>query len=491
MAYLFGPGRGNEHSDMRVIAADAALGVLDGQRLDARRDRAEVLALGQRLDFARKAFGTEVPGGHVWHMSLALPAGEHLADEQWAEVAREAMDVLGFSGADGKAPCRWVAVAHGESRTENEHIHIAVTLVRGDGTKASIWNDRRKMSKFAAEVERRFGLFVVEGRAGAGRPGLSRAELERASSTSTEPERTRLARMVRAHAQASVDEAEFARRLHGDEQLLARPRFAAGGRTAVVGYSVALAPAGPEKPLWFGGGRLGADMTLPRLRTHWPDGQQPEAVTAWKWMGTPGREVRKLAEEAWPAAREEIERTTQRLKGLDPGDAAAWAGAAWEAAGVFATLSVRFEPDGGPMGRLSDELAALSRRRYDQAPARRATQISGLRGVAMVCRQASRNGGDAAMATLVIAMVVIVKAIEATRIAKERTRALREETAAVERILAAVQQRQGSLSPRAAAARLTSPAADRLGIVPGSGSGSQQRPPRPPAPQRPGPDRGR
>jgi hypothetical protein len=48
-----------------------------------------------------------------------------------------------FAGPDtGKADCRWVAVRHGLSTNGNDHIHIAVSLVREDRTKASVHNDR-------------------------------------------------------------------------------------------------------------------------------------------------------------------------------------------------------------------------------------------------------------------------------------------------------------------------------------------------------------
>ena len=43
--------------------------------------------------------------------------------------------------ASGKAACRWVAVRHGLSTNGNDHVHIAVSLVREDGTKASTHND--------------------------------------------------------------------------------------------------------------------------------------------------------------------------------------------------------------------------------------------------------------------------------------------------------------------------------------------------------------
>jgi len=504
MAYLFGPGQENEHrenvhTDMRVIASDGALGVVAGQRLDVSVDRAEVVALGQRLDFAKRMFGTEVPGGHVWHCSLSLPAGEELTDEQWAAVAHGAVEAMGFTETGGKAGCRWIAVNHGTSSAGNAHIHLAVNLVRGDGTKASIWNDRRTMSKYAAKVERELGLFVVEGRAGAGQRGLSRAELERAASTATEPERVRLARIVRGHAVASADEAEFARRLLDDDQLLARPRFAAGGQTAVTGYSVALLPEGSDRPLWFGGGRLGADLSLPKVRTRW-SGDPAEAVGAWAGRGTPGREVRVLAAEAWPAATAEIQATTARLVAFGAMDAGTWAGAMREAAGVFAVLSTRLEPEGGPLGEVADALAALSWPRHESPRARRAKAVAGLRGVAMVCRQASRNGDDATVA-LIIAMFLCVKAIQRARLATEHAAASKRLLAAVQRATstplafpAEVVDEPAAIeksvrATRSAAARSTSPAADRA--APNRPAGPPPaRPPSPPQ-RRPGPDLGR
>lgn len=500
MMYLFGQGqeprqdqpvhRGlNVHTNMRVIAADGALGVVDGQRLDADDDRQAVLALGHRLDFAKKMHDVDVPGGHVWHCSLALPAGETLTDAQWAEVAREAMDAMGFTEASGKAPCRWIAVHHGTSAEGNDHIHLAVVLVRSDGTRASIWNDRRTMSKFAAAMEQRYGLFVVEGRAGAGKPGLSRAELDRAAKDSAEPERVRLARAVRAHAAASADEGEFARRLRGDGQLLARPRFAAGGQ-AVVGYSVALAPDADHQPLWFGGGRLGADLSLPKLRTRWPE-RAAEAVASWSGRGRPGRETRSLVPEAWSAARVEVENTTAQLRALGPMDGGSWAGAMREAGGVFAALATRPELTGTELTEVADVLAVLSQRRHGQPRARRPKAVSGLRGVAMVCRQTSRH--DDGIAALIIAMVICVRAIQDARHAAAQAAAAQ---ARLNAVLTRIEQRAGLAAEpapseqsaraerRAAAARSTSPGASPAG--PG-------RPPLPPArpPRgRPGPGPG-
>lgn len=73
----------------------------------------------------------------VWHCSLSLRAEEGaLTDQQWGDIANDFVDAMGFTEASGKAECRWVAINHGTSENGNHHIHVAVSLVREDGTKA-------------------------------------------------------------------------------------------------------------------------------------------------------------------------------------------------------------------------------------------------------------------------------------------------------------------------------------------------------------------
>src|SRR3546814_3025211 len=52
----------------------------------------------------------------------------------------------------------------------------------------------------------------------------------------------------------------------------------------VAGYAVARGPVGDERPVWFGGGRLARDLSLPRLREGWPDSPQTAqgAVDEWR-----------------------------------------------------------------------------------------------------------------------------------------------------------------------------------------------------------------
>jgi hypothetical protein len=300
ISYLFGPGRHNEHVDQHLVAgyADAVFTAPDrlweSEPGVQRQVQKEARDLGWQVEYPRSRWGTEVPRGHVWHCSLAIRSGEgQLTDTQWAEAAHAMIDALGFSGADGKAPCRWVAVRHGLSAEGNDHIHIAVNLVREDGTKASTWNDYRKAGAVCAGLEERFGLQHVAGRmTGRSVPEPSRADQEiSAARGEDEPLRTRLERKVRACSAAARSEAHFIAlaRAHG---LLIRPRYNTGDRTRVTGYAVAdrdgrhafSIRTGARGPIWFGGGKLASDLALPRLRERWQADAtvtSMEALAAW------------------------------------------------------------------------------------------------------------------------------------------------------------------------------------------------------------------
>ena len=184
-----------------------------------------------------------------------------------------------------------------------------VTLVAEDGSKASVHNDRPRAQKACRELEQRFGLRRIEARTReAGSRGLKHGELaadrrrgrevgdrgEHAERSS----RQTLERIVRACATASRDESEFIHRLR-DEGVRLRPRYAEGGIEKVVGYSVRLPGAdhGPHRSVWYGGGRLARDLTLPSLRRGWH--QDPElqrrAVSAWS-SSTPASSAERQAE---------------------------------------------------------------------------------------------------------------------------------------------------------------------------------------------------
>ena len=90
-------------------------------------------------------------------------------------------------------------------------------------------------------------------------------------------ERAVLRNMVREAAEQARDEADFFARLRGTGMGV-RVRFSEIDPGQVTGYSVSLpGHSGRDgAAAWYGGGRLSADLTLPRLRRRWdPTGSSP------------------------------------------------------------------------------------------------------------------------------------------------------------------------------------------------------------------------
>ena len=223
-----------------------------------------------------------------------------------------------------------VAIGHGLSTAGNEHIHVAVSLVSEEGTKASIWQDRVALSSACGEFERAYGLTIVDGRSREGLPGVSRAEDELARRRGRpEAARDPLARHVRAASVASRDEAEFVRRLRA-EGVIVRPRFAQGRSGEAVGYSVALRPAQPRQEVtWYGGGRrLAKDLALPRCGN---SGSTPPPLRPCGGpSGPPAAVERVLAEQGWSVAADRVAEVSRHLEHLSPTDAPRWAAVARE-----------------------------------------------------------------------------------------------------------------------------------------------------------------
>jgi len=392
MRYLFGPGKANEHRDQRVIASGVALWAEEGRTLSAE----EIADLGASLDAANDSYGKNPSGGHIWHVSLSLPPGDRsLIDEEWGEIATSLMVALGFE-RETLVPAAWVAVGHGTSAQGNQHVHIAASLVRLDGSRVEVWQDRKTLSRACAEFEHAYGLTIVDGRAGKGMPGLSRAELERtAREHLAEPPRISLARIVREASVASKDEAEFVRRLRGSGALV-RPRFETGGEKAVVGYSVALRTRAADTPIWFGGGKLAKDLTLPHLRQFWEVSKNEQRAAVVEWSAAksvaPGREALHGHPDDWRRAVAAVE----RLRAVPVSDLAAWRGAAREAAGVFAAWSRRLEGNSpGPLAATADALARSAQSRPGEPPPERGV-VRDFRGVAAIVAQ-SQLGRDSPM----------------------------------------------------------------------------------------------
>lgn len=468
MTYLVGPGRHNEHTEPHLVAGDGALMAwYDDNELG--RDSA--LAIARHLDKPRAAYGVEVKGGHVWHCSLSLRADEGtLTDGDWGKIARDFIAAMEFDDNQGtKAPCRWVAVRHGLSTNGNDHIHIAVNLVREDGTKASVHNDFRRAQAAARALETKYGLEELESvraeratrgydpaereaqarararakyerartKMDAGTPPWERLDgMERqariAAELRTDQPRYLLSLKVRGCATASRSEAEFVRRLRR-EGLLVRPRYADGRTDVITGYSVAARPEAGERPIWYGGGQLGRDLSLPRLRDGWEDTPTGAMDAAAEWNAAkrgrrvvaPGREATEPTARQWVQQQERLSKLVDRLSEVPVEDRDTWATVARQTAGALAAWSNATEETPGDLAAAAEALSrsAQTYRRTVRPEKARTIAIS---GAAMLLASAARGGqGTVAQAVMLRQLIRLSERVADAAVAARDARQAR------------------------------------------------------------------
>lgn len=444
LGYLAGPGRSNEHTEQHLVAGTPFVMALHGEAV---LDRAEAMAIARALDEPRRLLGVEVTravkvhepatgapvidpvtgrqrvervDANVWHCSLSLAAEDgQLTDEQWGRISTDFVARMGFAGQGiGKADCRWVAVRHGLSKNGNDHVHVAVSRVREDGTKAHVPYDLRLSQRVCRDLERDYGLTVLHERdrelpARGVVPGQREAAQRRGA---VEVDSQRLERTVRAAAAASVDEGEFVRRVR-QAGVLIRPRYAAGRDDVVAGYSVALRPSTGERVVWHGGGRLARDLTLPRLREEWPDTVHGATGAVAEWQATaknpwryepvnPGREVTAPAADVWQRYASDLEQLRTRMQSVPMTDRVAWAGAARQAAGGLAAWSQRLEPTPGPLAAASRALAQSAQVRAWEGRAQPARVTTSLAGSAVAVLTVGQAGNRTAAELMMLRELV-------------------------------------------------------------------------------------
>ena len=381
--YLLGNGRREEHQDPQLVAGSPEATRHAAGRLLELRDAGP---LAEFLDEPREAFGVRVTirerdqegrvaghrDAHVWHCSLSLhPDEPALSGERWGHLAERFVGELRFAGEDTGSQCRWLAVSHGPSMGGSDHIHLVVVLVAEDGSKAVVHNDRPRAQAACRQLEREFGLRELEARSrGGGERSIEPGELESdrrrgrpvgdRRNGDERPEggsRRTLERLVRACAVAAGDEANFVATLRG-EGVVVRARYEPGGTSKVDGYSVALRPPDGERPVWFGGGKLSRELTLPRLRENWPALGPAQLADAWQTRGQRQARTRVSPSiELQAQCARELEAMQQLLREVPAGEHGTWAHVARAASGVFAAWSLRMEPEPGPLAYASRTLA--------------------------------------------------------------------------------------------------------------------------------------
>lgn len=98
---------------------------------------------GMRAEFAAARALRPKLGRACAHISLSLPPGERLTDEQWQQAATRYMEKMGFENAP------WAAWRH----TDTDHDHIHIVAARIDMVSGQTISDSRNYAKGAKIVQ--------------------------------------------------------------------------------------------------------------------------------------------------------------------------------------------------------------------------------------------------------------------------------------------------------------------------------------------------
>lgn len=417
VTYLFGPGRYNEHEGQRLIAGSKMIeagfrGVELAADPHARR------ALAQEFDSAWRQVRRErglplIPvdgerargaarADRVFHGVLSLGDREgQLSDEKWAELAHDFVQQMDFVDSKNGADCAWMAVHHGASKDGNDHLHIAVNLVRDDGRR---WNDRqskRRTAQAAARVAAKHSLEVTfDKELTSGIGNVSRPEWERARSANREPDRIVARRILEGAALAASTEADFVRTARA-AGLIVVPRRGTAQSASPVGYSVKVRDS--KDGIFYSPSKMDKSLGLEALRQRygWGLRSQVDAVPVWhERKSVPAGSVFRL-----PVA-DRIREVRSDLEG-ERADVH-WRRAARDASTVLGAWSVSADaPQDKYLARASDALLKAAQ------PRRSSTGeiVGGAAQTMVTVSQAASTNDTAARLALLMQMMQLVDAI--------------------------------------------------------------------------------
>lgn len=261
LAYLYGPGRHDEHLDPHIVVGFAMLGMPD----PGRNPDATLTQLARHLDepvrLRNSEFGKKVTD-HVWHCPVrAAPEDRHLSDTEWADIAQQIVEAAGIAPPGDDLACRWIAVRHAD-----DHIHILATTVREDGRRPKLHDSGIRVGDACRQVEKDYGLRQLKkGDRTAGRRP-TQAEMHKAERLGWEQtSRDWLQDRIRAaipHAGSAEDLLAY---LEADG-IAVKPRRGPSGD--LLGYAVGRPSDRNEdgEQIFHPGGKIAPDLTLPRLK---------------------------------------------------------------------------------------------------------------------------------------------------------------------------------------------------------------------------------
>ncbi len=354
------------------------------------------------LGYSKQELRTIKP---VYHLTVAAakdpdtgaPLDRSLTDAQWADIAQEYMDRIGLARREDDLGVRWVAVRHAQ-----DHVHIVATLARQDGRRPRLSNDHYRSMEASRFVEHKYGLVATAatGHTAAARPSRGEQRKHRETTRRREAQgrpapaatdREQLRRQVRVAAAGASGQSEFFARLRADG-LLVRQRLSELNPGEVTGYAVAV----PDRygtgaaPVYFGGGKLAPDLTLPRLQRRWHGpaaaaGPQVGPAAAAARRAAPGaaakpggRQVRTdrfgLTEtermRIWKQATLAAGRASEHIAASVGSDPSGAADAAWAASDFLAAAGRVVEGRrGGPLTQAAQTYDQAARELHGRVPA--------------------------------------------------------------------------------------------------------------------------
>ncbi|MGW2258963.1 relaxase/mobilization nuclease domain-containing protein [Streptomyces sp. NPDC001780] len=261
LAYLYGPGRQDEHLDPHIVAGFAMLGMPD----PGRDENATLTQLARYLDEPvrlRNGESGQKVTDHVWHSPVrAAPEDRYLSDTEWGEIAQRIVAAAGIAPAGDDLACRWIAVRHAD-----DHIHILATTVREDGRRPKLHDSGLRVGDACREIEKDYGLRRLKkgDRTGARRP--TQAEMHKAKRLGWEqPSPEWLQDRIRAAIPHAKSAEELLAYLEADGILIKARRGPSGD---LLGYAAGrpgdLNAKGEQ--IFHPGGKIAPDLTLPKLQ---------------------------------------------------------------------------------------------------------------------------------------------------------------------------------------------------------------------------------
>ena len=160
-----------------------------------------------------------------------------------------------------------------------DHIHLVAMLARQDRTRPRLANDRYRVRDACIAAEQRYGLRSTAPADRTAARGPTRAETDKAARQGRrEPPRLTLRRHVSTAAASAGSVEECFARLD-QAGVLVRLRYSVKNPGQVTGYAVALPgdTARNGEPVWYGGGKLAADLSWPKLCQRWTGPARPDS----------------------------------------------------------------------------------------------------------------------------------------------------------------------------------------------------------------------